>query len=100
MPGGARGKDKRLIWNKLRESGSRRYQPEETRLDEKRDRTEVGNRKTAEKRDIFSGGTRTRDRRQPENQEQLQHLENGDWKTLRDRKGWGKVHVNNHRRWP
>ena len=98
----ARGNDNNFIENKPRESGSRGYQQVEIRLGDKRVRTEAeaANRKTAEKRGICSGSTRTRDRRQPESQEQLQHLEKGDWKTLRDYKDWGEYHVNNHRRWP
>ena len=42
MPG---GNDKRFTGNKLRESGSRRYQPDETRIGDKRDRkgAEAGN---------------------------------------------------------
>ena len=53
---------KKFIGSKLRESGSRGYQQGETRLGDKRDRTEDGarKRKTSEKRDIFSGDIRTR----------------------------------------
>ena len=60
----------------------------------------AGNRKTAKKRDTFSGKFRTRDRQKYEGQEQLQHLENGDWKTFRNHKDWGENHFNNHRPWP
>ena len=96
-----RGKEIRLNGNKTRESGSRGYQQGETKFGDKRDRTvaEVRNRKTADKRDFFSGGTRTRDRRQPESEEQLQHLENGNLKSLRDHKDLCEDQVNNHHRW-
>ena len=52
-----RGRETRLNGNKTRESGSRG----QTRLGDKGDQTvaEVRNRKTADKREIFSGGTRT-----------------------------------------
>ena len=100
MPG--RGNDSSFIGIKPRESGSRGYQQGEIRLGDKRYRTEAeaAKRKTAEKRGVYSGSTRTRDRRQPESQEQLQHLKKGDRKTLRVHKYWGEYHVNNHRRWP
>ena len=39
---------------------------------------------------------RTRDRREFDEQEQLQHLENDDWKTIWHHKNWGNNHVKNH----
>ena len=96
------GNDKKFIGNTLRESASRGYQQGKTRLGDKIVRAEAkaGNKKTAEKRDTFSGDIRIRDKRQPENQEQLQKLKNRDWKTFRDHKHWGENHVNSHRRRP
>ena len=43
-------------------------------------KAEAGNRKITEGRDTLCGKTRTRDKGQSNRQDQLQHLENGDWK--------------------
>ena len=100
LRGGGGGNDKVSL--EIKPDKTRGYQQREKRLGDKRDRTEAeaGNRKTAEKRDNFSGDIRTRVRRQPGSQEQLQHAENGDCKTLWDHKDWGENHVNNHHRRP
>ena len=97
-----RGSSKKFTGDKPRESGSRGYYQSETRVGDKEDQTksEAGNRKTAKKTDAFSGKVRTRHSRKSKGQEQLHHLENRNWKTLRDKKDWGENHLSNHHRRP
>ena len=47
-------------------------------------------------RDSLDCKTKTRDEGQSDSQEQLKHLENDDWETLRYYEDWGEDHVNYH----
>ena len=79
-----RGREKKLFRDKPREGSCRSDQQSEARLGEQRNRAtaETGNRKTEIELNTLYDKTRIRDREELDEQEQLQHLENDNWKTV------------------